>query len=142
MKTLALTTIAAAIAGTAGLAETHFGDMDTADMIRTRDITGGNIYTVSPEGMTDWTADTAFDTVGEGWSDIGEIEDVILDRSGQVIGIVGEVGGFIDIGDRHVFMPVADLRLVPVDDREYAYVTRYSEEELEQMPEVDEGWWD
>lgn len=142
MRLFAATTIAATLAGGAVLAEAHMMSMSTDDMIRTRDITGGNIYTTSPEGMTDWNADTAFDTVGEDWADIGEIEDVILDRNGQLVGIVGEVGGFLDIGDRHVFLPVSDLRLVPVDNEEYAYVTRYSEEELEALEDIDEGWWD
>ena len=35
-----------------------------------------------------------------------------------------------------------DVRLVAVDDRSYAIVTRMSEEELESLEGVDEGFWD
>ncbi len=65
----------------------------------------------------------------------------ILSRDGQLIGIVAEVGGFLDIADKHVMLQVQDVNLVAVDDETYAYVTRYSEEELEAMQGVDEGFW-
>ena len=35
-----------------------------------------------------------------------------------------------------------DVRLSAVDDETYVLVTRKTEEELEQMEAVDEGWWD
>lgn len=34
------------------------------------------------------------------------------------------------------------MSLVAVDDKTYAYVTRFNEEELEAMEDVDEGFWD
>ncbi|MHA3977256.1 PRC-barrel domain-containing protein [Halovulum sp. GXIMD14794] len=111
--------------------------LNDAELIRTRDITGGEVYTVA-EGES-WDA---IDAIGDGWNDIGEIEDVVLSRDGQLKGIVAEVGGFLDIADKHVMLEVKDMKLVPVDDREYAIVTRMTEEELEQLPEVDEGFWE
>ena len=124
-------------------------DEMAAELIRTRDITGGPIYSISPEydEMT-WMADDystsyGYDRVGYGADrrQIGEIEDIILDRSGQMIGIVAEVGGFLDIGDKHVMLRTDDVRLVPVDDATYSFVTRMSEEQLEELPGVNEGWW-
>eukprot|EP01013_Petalomonas_cantuscygni_P027498 TRINITY_DN50498_c0_g1_i1.p2 TRINITY_DN50498_c0_g1~~TRINITY_DN50498_c0_g1_i1.p2 ORF type:complete len:141 (+),score=51.95 TRINITY_DN50498_c0_g1_i1:26-448(+) len=121
------------------LAEAHV--MDTENMIRSRDITGGEIYTTNEamdEGSwAEWNADG----IGDNWNEIGEIEDLILNREGQLIGVVAEVGGFLDIGDKHVFIALDDVRLTPVDDEEYVLVTRKSEEELEAMESVDEGWW-
>ncbi|MGR3474381.1 MAG: PRC-barrel domain-containing protein, partial [Sulfitobacter sp.] len=55
---------------------------------------------------------------------------------------VAEVGGFLDIGDKHVMISTPDVNLVAVDDQTYAYVTRLSEEKLEALPSVDEGFWD
>lgn len=135
-----LMTTAAAFTMTAGMvaAEAHMIDLDRDNLIRTRDITGGDIYTLAEgEAMGD-----SYDMVDTGWNDIGEIEDVILDRSGQMIGIVAEVGGFLDIGDKHVVIPVSNVRLVATDDRTYSYVTDMSEEMLEELPGVDEGFWD
>jgi len=56
-----------------------------------------------------------------------------------MIGVVGEVGGFLDIGDKHVLIPVDDVNLVASDD--YALVTRLNEEDLEALESVDEGFW-
>ncbi|WP_366914642.1 PRC-barrel domain-containing protein [Roseovarius sp.] len=111
------------------------------DLIRTRDITGGNIYTVNEASDEGWNATDVHDEVGADWNTIGEIEDVVLSRDGQVTGIVAEVGGFLDIADKHVLISVDDLNLVAVDDATYGYVTRQNEEDLEAMESVDEGFW-
>lgn len=123
---------------------------DWTQLIRSRDITGGPVYTTNEaydEGS--WGGDgdqiwgwSGYDEVGTDWNQIGEIEDIVLDRSGQLVGVVAEVGGFLGLGDKHVVLRVGDVDLVPVDDQTYSLVTRYSEEELEEMPGVDEAWWD
>lgn len=58
------------------------------------------------------------------------------------MGVVAEVGGFLDIGDRHVLLRVDDVDLVPGDDQSYSLLTRYTEEQLPDLPDVDEGWWE
>ncbi len=134
------------VATTPGMAT----DTDWSQLIRTRDITGGPVYTTNEaydEGSWGNSADYAwgwsgYDAPGADWNQIGEIEDVVLDRSGQLTGVVVEVGGFLNIGDKHVMLRVGDVDLVPVDDRSYSLITRYSEEQLEEMPGVDEGWWE
>ena len=153
-KTLATATLAAALAApvaTPVLADAHTANMmseeDMANMIRTRDITGGPVYSIATQYDEATWGDTAgsmdaWDVNSDGVNQIGEIEDIVLDRSGQMIGLIAEVGGFLDIGDKHVVVAVDDLRLVAVDDANYAYVTRLSEEQLEELPGVDEGFWD
>ena len=152
MKTLmtASTLALAAIAGTAN-AEAHtdmtqMTSMELAEMapqlIRSRDITGGPIYTLNAADDEGWDSNVMYDDVGTDWNEIGEIEDIVLSADGQMVGIVAEVGGFLDIGDKHVMISVPDVNLVAVDDKTYAYVTRLSEEELEALPSVDEGFWD
>ena len=137
MKTLSASILAMTMAAGPVLAE---ADMDRENMIRSRDITGGEVYSLAEADA--WNSDTAYDGVDSRWNDIGEIEDVILDREGKMIGVVAEVGGFLDIGDKHVMLPVENVRLVPIDDKEYSIVTNMSEEELEALPGVDEGFWD
>ena len=117
------------------------GTMDSANLIRTRDMTGGPVYSLDAEnGIADWPTD-GYDAVDTEWDQIGEIEDIVLTRDGQMAGVVAEVGGFLDIGDSHVFLRVQDVRLVPVDDVSYALVVRQSEDQLEEMENVDEGFW-
>ncbi|MEM7709313.1 MAG: PRC-barrel domain-containing protein [Pseudomonadota bacterium] len=141
------TTIAAAALTLPLAAQAQIANM--GELIRTRDITGGPVYSIAPEydeaTWTDLDNDAyGYETVGYGtdYNQIGEIEDIVLDQDGQMIGIVAEVGGFLDIGDKHVMVPVEDLRLVPVDDATFSYVTRLTEEQLEEMEGVDEGWFD
>lgn len=114
---------------------------DSANLIRTRDITGGDIYTANAANDEGWSMDTVHTEVGGNWNDIGEIEDIVLNREGQMVGVVAEIGGFLDIADKHVMIPVSDLNLVAVDDRSYAFLTKYSEEALEERESVDEGFW-
>ena len=130
--------LAAGIVAAPALAETH---MDTENLIRTRDITGGDIYTLNGPMDEDTWGNWEAEGVGPDWNDIGEIEDIILDRDGQMVGVVAEIGGFLDIGDKHVLIPIDDIRLTPVDDKTYVIVTRKTEEQLEEMESVDEGWW-
>lgn len=112
------------------------------DLIRSRDIVGGTIYTTNEANDEGWDSATVYDAVGPEWNQIGEIEDIVLSRDGQMIGLVAEVGGFLDIGDNHVMISVGDVSLVAVDDQSYAYVTRLNEEDLESLEGVDEGFWD
>jgi hypothetical protein len=149
MNKVLVSTLALGLAAGGAFADTHAStEMDVMDLyedraqlIRSRDITGGDIYTNNAADDEGWDS-VDYTEVGADWNDIGEIEDLILSRDGQVIGIVAEIGGFLDIADKHVMIPVQDLRLVPVDDRNYVYVTRYSEEQLEELEGVDEGFWD
>ncbi|WP_299046420.1 PRC-barrel domain-containing protein [uncultured Tateyamaria sp.] len=110
-------------------------------LIRSRDITGGAIYTMNQANDEGWDPEMNHEEVGADWNKIGEIEDLVLTSDGKVTGIVAEVGGFLDIGDKHVVISVSDLNLVAVDDKTYAYVTKYNEEDLEEMQGVDEGFW-
>ena len=139
MMRLALSAAAVLAAGTASA---QVALLDTQAMVRAQDITGGDIYAVEV-AEEEW-AGTAFEIIEAEWEAVGEIEDVVIGPDGQVAGIVAEIGGFLGIADHNVFLPFSDVRLVPEDpeDNEYAYVTRDSSEELENLPEVDEDWRD
>ena len=67
-------------------------DLDSmkGNLIRTRDITGGTIYTMNEADDEGWDPETRYNEVGADWNQIGEIEDIILSKEGQMIGIVGD----------------------------------------------------
>lgn len=119
--------------------------VDTEDsmMIRSRDIEGGAIYTTNEANDEGWEVDTsAYSEVGADWNEIGEIEDLVLNADGSLAGIVAEVGGFLDIADKHVLLKMEDMALVRLDNDTYVALTRYNEEQLEELEDIDEGWWD
>ena len=88
-----------------------------------------------------WDGTMMYEEVGRDWNEIGEIEDLVLSRDGKLTGIVAEVGGFLDLADKHVLLPVADVKLVPADGASYVVVTRFNEEDLENLENVDEAGW-
>ncbi|WP_169053216.1 PRC-barrel domain-containing protein [Falsirhodobacter xinxiangensis] len=113
-----------------------------ADLVRADDLEDGNVYSVAT-GIEQATFDGAtYTAIDAEWDDVGDIEDLVLDRSGQLVAVVAEIGGFLGLGDRHVLLPVTDVSLVPGEGGDFAYVTRLSQEELKQLPEVEEGFWD
>jgi hypothetical protein len=87
MKMLTASTLALTLAGTAAFAEAHMTDYSKVDsaamnemrgnLIRTRDITGGEIYTTG-EADGDWNVGNQYDAIDSGWNEIGEIEDIVL----------------------------------------------------------------
>lgn len=46
------------------------------------------------------------------WDDVGEINDVILSRDGQIKAVVLGVGGFLGIGEKAVAVPMQDVKFV------------------------------
>ena len=119
-------------------------DLTTSEnLIRTRDIVGGQVWRMDgTEGDMTWTNNGTYTGTGEGWERIGSIEDIVLSTTGQMVAIVGEVGGFLGLGDKMVLMPVDNIRLTALDDGTYAYVTQMTKADIEAAQDVDEGFWD
>ena len=136
ITTLALTTGLMMAPAMTAFADAH---SDMGDLIRTRDITGGEIYTMNQTPEGDAWMNLSVSSIDDNYTDIGEIEDIILNKDGQMVGIVAEIGGFLDIGDKHVMINLEDVSLQALDDGSYVVITRKTEEELEQMEGVDES---
>ena len=123
--------------------------VDWTQLVRTSDIVGGPVYTTNQDyddnnwGVRDnytwgWSGYT---TIDAGWEQIGDIEEVVLDRSGELVGVIVEVGGFLGLGQKHVMLLVDDVDLLPTDDDTYSLITRFSEDQLTDLEEVDANWW-
>lgn len=64
---------------------------------------------------------------------IGEVEEILIDETGRPAGFMIEIGGFLDIGDREV--------AVPLDALEYNgthYISLMTEEQLRNLAPFDE----
>lgn len=55
------------------------------------------------------------------WDDIGEINDVVLNRKGQVEAVVVGVGGFVGIGEKNVAVAMKDIKFIKNGDSENDY---------------------
>lgn len=98
---------------------------------------------VSLEGEYDagtWDSGDPLQPILAGLSEIGSVEEILLDDAGQVQGITTDIGGFIGIGQKTVMIPLSDLRLArSPDDEDITIVTRLDKERLEQAPEFESG---
>ncbi|MCA8879576.1 MAG: PRC-barrel domain-containing protein [Rhodobacteraceae bacterium] len=145
MTRFAKTTLVAALLAGAALAVPAWAQsgapIDPSNLILAGDLEGGKIYS-DPAGT--WDATTPPADLKADWPKIGEIEDVVLDSSGQMVGVVADVGGFLGIGDKHVLLPIVSTVILPHrgDDGEYLLVSRETKDSLKAMPEVEKGLWD
>ena len=156
MKRLTTSVLAIGIAGAAfasqhttmeggepGAASGMLAPSATQNFMRAENIIGADIYTLSTEYDEDeWMGTEYYDEIDTEWEEVGEVEDIVMSRDGQLIGLVAEVGGFLDIGDSDILLNLDDVRTVgggvDVGYDEISFVTRLSEEQLEGMQDVDE----
>jgi sporulation protein YlmC with PRC-barrel domain len=89
-----------------------------------------------------------FEGVQEGWEDVGEVGDIVMDRDGTVQAVLVDIGGFLGIGERTVAVSMDALRLVSdsetaEDVNDFFLVMNANREALETAPEYvaaqDEG---
>nr|WP_306267757.1 PRC-barrel domain-containing protein [Pararhizobium sp. IMCC3301] len=86
----------------------------------------GDIYASEFIGMRVYAAEKDFDSFNaetmleadaeQEWDDIGEINDVILSRDGQVKAVIIGVGGFIGIGEKDVAVEMSSIKMVSEKD--------------------------
>jgi len=111
------------------------GPIESSALIRARDLIGTDVYTTGDFDTWQYDRDVSdYDA-----HDIGEVEDLVLTPTGQLFGVVAEVGGFLDIGDKHVMLPVRSLK-VGMSGEDSVYVTSLSKDELRAMESVDEDF--
>lgn len=137
-NTILATALAVALAGPA-LADNHGpmmgayeteqrGDFYAADFI------GKEIYTREQEWDANYFAADGWETE---WENIGQVENVILNQDGSVKAVILEVGGFLDIGDKHVAVPMERLSFIREQDEwdNYFVAIKTNKDELEKLPE-------
>ncbi|OAN68920.1 hypothetical protein A8B78_21970 [Jannaschia sp. EhC01] len=114
------------------------------NLIRSSNLIGGTVYTATGEGAmgeTDWIEINMYDGIGDGWEMIGTVEDVVLSRDGQLTGFVVEDAGFLGFGDDSVLIEMSSLRMIDDGSGDIHWVTNITEEQFENMEEVEENWY-
>jgi hypothetical protein len=109
VKRLLLSTAILGAATVPALAQdqTIFREAPDAMELRASDFMGMRVYAAEAavEGEE-------FEGIQEGWEDIGEINDVVMDRDGQVQAVLVDIGGFLGIGERTVAVSMDALQFV------------------------------
>ncbi|HMO07003.1 MAG TPA: PRC-barrel domain-containing protein [Paracoccaceae bacterium] len=86
---------------------TPFRSMSEPTAIHGSELIGARVYAL--DGAVEMTEAQG---VQADWQDIGEINDIVLSRSGQVEAVLVDVGGFLGIGERQVAVDMGALRFV------------------------------
>ncbi|MCB1448065.1 MAG: PRC-barrel domain-containing protein [Rhizobiaceae bacterium] len=101
------------------------GDIEASDFI------GARIYATNT-----MPADTAAAGAEKDWDDVGEINDVVLGRDGQIKAVILGVGGFLGIGEKSVAVPMQDVKFVKNGDApdDYFLVVNTNKDALTSAP--------
>jgi sporulation protein YlmC with PRC-barrel domain len=110
-RILATTALVMIMAGGAYAAQ--MGNYQAQPMdVEASDFIGSRIYATDTMPATETVAAGA----EKDWDDVGEINDVVLGRDGQIKAVILGVGGFLGIGEKNVAVPMQDVKFVKNGD--------------------------
>lgn len=111
--------------------------VDMTGLLTADSITGSEIFSFTRDQETSfWDSGEQFDVLTTDWEAIGEVQNVVLDRGGRVVGLTTDVGGFLGIGSRSVLLMLEDIRLIASDDDRLVVATRLTRAQIEQLDEL------
>jgi PRC-barrel domain protein len=122
----------------AAFAEAHsegFGNVavEQTDFLAS-DLIGMRIY--NSEAEVDAATPVA-NGAEQDWDDIGEINDIIVSKDGEVTAVILGIGGFLGLGERDVSISMDKIRILNDEDGDRFLVVNTSKEMLEQAPEFE-----
>ncbi|MCC5970577.1 MAG: PRC-barrel domain-containing protein [Pararhodobacter sp.] len=95
-----------------------------------------------------WTSSDAFTAQRDAWDNIGNIDDVVMTKDGEIRGVLVDVGGFLGLFAHTVMVDLDDLYFVADDAgtadgtardvNDFSVVASMSREQLEALPEWNE----
>lgn len=103
--------------------------------IRASGFIGARVYTAETdvqdeESWANWDGDNT------DWDDVGEINDVLMSKDGEIEAILVDVGGFLGIGEKQIAVKMDELKLVSdgEDTNDYFVVFTSTKDELDAAP--------
>ncbi|ABF65429.1 PRC-barrel [Ruegeria sp. TM1040] len=135
MKTLLMSTALMAATSTVAVAETP-KFMASADplAIQASEFIGQQIYTTPSEVDAE-----GYEGLQQEWQKIGEVNDIVLSRDGNIQSVLVDIGGFLGIGERQIAVDMNVLQMVPdsatpEDSTDYFLVMQADVAEFETAP--------
>lgn len=99
------------------------------------DFIGKNLYV----SETDPDMAATYNDADEGWDSIGEINDLVINETGEVQAVLVDIGGFLGLGEKTVSVSMDQLRMIRDGDSEgdYFIVFMADRAALESAPEFE-----
>jgi sporulation protein YlmC with PRC-barrel domain len=131
-RILATTALVMIMAGSAAYSAQMGNYTAQPQDVEASDFIGARIYAAETLPTTDTVAAGA----EKDWDDVGEINDVILGRDGQIKAVVLGVGGFLGMGEKDVAIPMQDVKFVKNGDgpNDYFLVVNANKDVLTNAP--------
>jgi hypothetical protein len=114
LRTIMAVTAVSAFALTSALAQST---PPTGPAVQATDPAGHTTF-VARQGTDQWLASKfrGTDVIGPHEEKIGDVSDILFDKSGKVVAYVVGVGGFLGIGSKDVAIDPASFQVVPGKD--------------------------
>jgi sporulation protein YlmC with PRC-barrel domain len=95
-------------------------------------------YAVKPEHMrvSEFVGATVYNLKNE---EIGEVEDLLIDNTHAVRGVVISVGGFLGIGERNIAVDPRSLSMTEENDGSIRITLNTNKDDLQKAPQVSES---
>ena len=115
MKRFLMTTALVAVGTTGAIAQDADERFraDNADAIYASDFIGMRVYSTEAQAEGEVAG---YEGVQDNWEDIGEINDIVLTREGNVDAVLVDIGGFLGFGAKPVLTPLTELRVMQSPD--------------------------
>jgi hypothetical protein len=110
----------------------YYTTSEKSDFLASK-LIGSRIYATTVEVDTS----KEIDKVTKDWSDIGEVNNILLNRDGSVKAVILGVGGFLGIGEKDVAVRMSELRFVKKagdNANDYFIVVRGDKDTLTKAP--------
>jgi hypothetical protein len=139
MKRILATTAIALVAAAPAAYAQGIGFMQSAEQGDTfgSDIIGMSTYAVESE--VDSMEPVGADLMA-GWSDIGEVNDLVIGADGNLKGMLIDIGGFLGLGEHTVAVPMDDTTLLVDENGDRFLTIAATREELEAAPEFERSY--
>ena len=141
MKRILATTAMTLLLSTAAMADDHMSSFKTYEEQSVNDIYASDFI-----GMRVYATEKDYDAFDEnasvdagaekGWDDIGEVNDIILNRDGSVKAVILGVGGFLGIGEKDVSVDMNSIKMVNQkgDEGDFFLVVKANKQSLTDAP--------
>ena len=81
--------------------------------------------------VTNWYKQSVYDPKD---SKIGDIADVLVDKSGRINSLIVAVGGFLGAGEKDVSVPFDAVRVTSKDNNKWYLVMNTTKDQLKEAP--------
>ncbi|WP_299971095.1 PRC-barrel domain-containing protein [uncultured Roseobacter sp.] len=117
MRRLHAPTRLGVLLATSALADAHSGMMTTyqsqnAGDLYASELIGTGIYSAETEYDAMNAESTVQDNAERTWDDLGEVNDVVLSRDGEVKAVILGAGGFLGMGEHRIAVTMDELKIL------------------------------